>query len=131
MEELDKFLKSKDELQQQMGKRLKGYINAIVADNIDIVKGGNPVDEEALNFLWMLKTVIDPKDYDSYLKIISYNAKVNDTATALFYLEELLKNGYTDSDELYNLEDTAVLRISPEFNEIVKKYLKDARYGLD
>ncbi len=131
MEELQKFLKSPNELQQQMGKRLKGYVNALVADNIDIVQGGDPVDEEALNFLWMLKTLIDPKDYESYLSIISYNAKINDTGTSLFYLEELLKNGYTDKNKLYNLEDTAFLRITPEFNEIVAKYLKDARYGLD
>lgn len=129
MEELGKFLESKDELQRQMGKRLRGFINALVADNIDILKSGDPVDEEALNFLWMLKTVIDPKDYESYLKIISYNAKVNDTGTALFYLEELLKNGYENKAELYDLEDTAVLRITPEFNAIVEKYLEDARYG--
>ncbi|HET8736673.1 MAG TPA: alpha/beta hydrolase [Pricia sp.] len=129
MEELDTFLKSNDELQQQMGKRLQGYIEALVADHIDIVKSASPVDEEALNFLWMLKTVIEPKDYDSYLKIISYNAKVNDIGTALFYLEELLKNGYTNKAQLYELEDTAYLRITPEFNAIVEKYFEDARYS--
>lgn len=131
MEELEKFLNSKDELQRHMGKRLRGYIEALIADNIDILKSGDPVDEEALNFLWMLQTVIDPKDYNSYLKIISYNAKVNDTGTALFYLEELLKNGYTDKDRLYDIEDTAFLRITPEFNAIVEKYLEDARYSVD
>lgn len=131
MEELDKFLKSKEELQVQLGKRLKGYINALIADNIDILKGGEPMDEEALNFLWMLNTVIDPTDYDSYLKIISYSAKVNDTGTALFYLEELLKKGYTDKEKLYSLENAAFLRITPEFNEIIEKHLKDARYSVD
>ncbi|SDE04716.1 hypothetical protein SAMN05421636_10349 [Pricia antarctica] len=131
IEEIEKFIKNPDELQQQLGKRLNGYVNALVADNIDIVKSGDPVDGEALNFLWMLKTVINPKDYASYLKIISYNAKVDDTSTALFYLEELLKNGYTDRAELYDLEDTALLRLTPEFNDIVAKYLKASRYGLD
>ncbi|MGB7394597.1 MAG: alpha/beta hydrolase [Pricia sp.] len=131
MEELQKFLESRDELQRHMGNRLKGYIEALVADNIDILKAGDPVDEEALNFLWMLKTVIDSKDYESYLKIISYNAKVNDTGTALFYLEELLKNGYKDKAQLYDIEDTAFLRITPEFNAIVEKYLEEARYSVD
>lgn len=131
MEEIEKFLKNPDELQKQLGKRLNGYVSALVADNIDIVKSGDPVDGEALNFLYMLKTVINPKDYASYLKIISYNAKVNDTSTALFYLEELLKNGYSDRAELYDLEDTALLRLTPEFNDIVAKYLKEARYELD
>lgn len=131
MEELEKFKKNPDLLQQQMGKRLDGYINALIADNIDIIKASDPVDGESLNFLWMLKTVINPKDYESYLNIISYNAKVNDNSTALFYLEELLKNGYTDRPELYDLKDTALLRLTPEFNAIVGKYLKEARYELD
>lgn len=131
MDELEKFKKNPDVLQQQMGKRLDGYIHALIADNIDIIKATNPVDGEALNFLWMLKTVINPKDFASYLHIISYNAKVNDNSTALFYLEELLKNGYTNRAELYDLDDTALLRLTPEFNAIVGKYLKEARYELD
>lgn len=130
MEELEKFKKSPDILQQQMGKRLEGYINALVADNIDMVNAGSPLDIEALNFLWMLKTIIDPKAYDNYLRIISYNAKIDDYGTALFYLEELLKKDFTDRDRLYSLENTALLRITPEFNKIVEKYLKGARYDI-
>ena len=45
MEELQKFLDSKDELQRHLGRRLRGYIDALVADNIDILKAGDPVDE--------------------------------------------------------------------------------------
>jgi len=130
MEELEKFQKSPDILQQQMGKRLEGYVNAMVSDNVDMVNAGSPVDSEALNFLWMLKTIIDPKAYDNYLKIISYSAKIDDYGTALFYLEELLKNGYTDKVKLYSLENTVLLRITPEFNKIVEKYLEEARYEI-
>ena len=130
MEELEKFQKSPDILQQQMGKRLEGYVNAMVSDNIDMVNAESPVDGEALNFLWMLKTIIDPKAYDNYLKIISYSAKIDDYGTALFYLEELLKKGYADLAKLYSLENTALLRITPEFNKIVEKYLKEARYDI-
>lgn len=130
MEELQKFQKSGKILEQQMGRRLEGYVKALVADNIDLYKAASPVDEEALNFLWMLNTVIDPKAYENYLQIISYNAKIDDYGTAFFYLEELLKNGYTDRAKLYNLENTALLRITPEFNEIVAKYLKEARYDI-
>lgn len=130
MEELEKFKKSPDILQQQMGKRLEGYVNALVADNIDMVNAGSPVDTEALNFLWMLETIIEPLAYSNYEKIISYSAKIDDYGTALFYLEELLKKGYTDKTKLYSLENTALLRITPEFNEIVEKYLKDARYDI-
>ncbi len=130
MEELQKYQKSKDIFEQQMSKRLKGYVNALIADNVDLVKMDSPVDEEALNFLWMVNTVTDPTSYDPYLKIIAFNSKVEDYGTALFYLEELLKNGYTDQEALYSIDHTALLRISPEFNEIVAKYLKEARYDV-
>jgi hypothetical protein len=111
-----------------MGRRLNGFVNPLIADNIDMVNAESVVDEEALNFLWMLKTIVAPKSYDAYLKVISLNAKVEDYGTALFYLEELLKNGYTNREELYSLEHTAIFRLSPEFNKIVAQYLKESRY---
>jgi hypothetical protein len=45
-------------------------------------------------------------------------------------LEELLKNGFKDKTALYSLEHTALLRITPEFNELVAKYLKEPRYEI-
>ncbi len=128
IEELDKYTKSTNVFERQMGKRLKSYLNALIADNIDLVKATSPVDEEALLFLWMVNTITDVKNYDPYLKIISLSSKVEDYGTAMFYLEELLKAGYTDTKGLYALENTALLRITPEFNKVVAKYLKDARY---
>jgi len=130
MEKLDEFAKSSNVFERNMAARLRGYINALIADNVDIIEADDRVDEEALNLLWMLKTITDPKDYTSYLKIISNNAKVSEYSTALFYLEELLKQGYTDKEKLYALEHTSLLRITPEFNEIVQKYLKEARYDI-
>ncbi|MGB5819747.1 MAG: alpha/beta hydrolase [Saonia sp.] len=130
MDELKKFSKSSNKAEQQMGKRLSSFVNALIADNIDIINAEKLVDEEALNFLWMLKTITAPKEYGNYLKIISSNAKNEDFGTAIFYLEELLKNGYTDKTELYALEHTALLKITPKYNEIVAKYLKDARYDI-
>ncbi|MGS0524738.1 alpha/beta hydrolase [Zobellia nedashkovskayae] len=130
MEELQKFQKNPEVLQQKMGKRLEGYLKALVSDNVDMLSAEEPIDGEALNFLWMLKTVIEPDNYESYLKIISYTAKTDDYGTALFYLEELLKKGYKNGSELYGLENTALLRITPEFNELVEKYLKGARYTI-
>jgi len=76
-----------------MGRRLKSYVNALIDDNIDIVNSSNPIDEEALLILWMVRTITDAKSHNSYLKIISQSSKVEDYGTALFYLEELLKSG--------------------------------------
>ena len=130
MEKLQEYEKKTNKYEKQMGRRLKGFVNALIADNIDIIKAEAPVDEEALNFLWMVNTITDVKSYQSYLNIISYSAKIEDYGTALFYLEELLKNGYTDQAALYSLENTALFRIMPEFNKVVVKYLKDARYDI-
>ncbi|MCK0190209.1 alpha/beta hydrolase [Arenibacter sp. F20364] len=128
MGELKKYDKSKIEAEREMGKRLLGYVNALIEDNIDLVLSGNQTDQDVLSLLWMLKTITDPTDHSYYLKIIANSAKMEDYGTSLFYLEELLKNGFTNKAELYSLENTALLRITPEFNEIVAKYLKDARY---
>ena len=130
MGELKKYKNSKNNFQRQMGVRLEGYLNALIADNMDIINMDTPIDEEALNFLYMLKTITSPDDFSYYLKVISLNAKVEDYGTALYYLEELLKNGYTNTDELYALENTALFRITPEFNKLVAKYLKKARYEI-
>lgn len=128
MGELKKYDKKLDPFERQMGKRLLGYLNALIEDNIDIEKEYAAVNDEALSFLWMLKTITEPKAYSYYLKIISDSSKYEDFGTALFYLEELLKNGYEDKNRLYSLEHTALLRIMPEFNAIVNKYLKGSRY---
>ena len=130
MGELKKYKNSKNNFQRQMGVRLEGYLNALIADNMDIIALDTRIDEEALNFLWMLKTITSPDDFSNYLKVISWNAKVEDYGTALYYLEELLKKGYTNTDELYALENTALFRITPAFNALVAKYLKKARYEI-
>lgn len=130
MEELKKNQKSSNELERNMGIRLEGYLNALIEDNIDNIKLNDPIDEEALNILWMLKTITAPYDFLNYFEVISMNAKVEDYGTALFYLEELLKRGFNDTEKLYSLENTALFRITPEFNKLVEKYLKESRYDI-
>jgi hypothetical protein len=130
MSEIKKYLASPEPLEREMGKRLLGFLNALIEDNLDLELYQNPVNEEALSFLWMVKTITSPKEYKNYLSIISDSAKHEDFGTALFYLEELLKNGYTNTTELYALEHTALFRITPEFNTIVDKYLQGARYDI-
>lgn len=128
--EIDKFKNSTNQEQQKMGYRLEGYLVALTNDYIDTVLAEKNTDYDALSFLYMLKTIIAPKDYDPYLKIISLSAKNNDFGTSIFYLEELLKNGYTDADKLYNLESTTLLKLTPEYNALIEKYLKKGRYIL-
>lgn len=128
MDELDKLDKSRNIYERQMSKRLRGYINALIEDTIDMITLEKEIDLDALTFSYMLKTITDPQNFKYYLNVISNSARVEDYGTSLFYLEELLKNGYKDKKGLYGLEHTALLRITPEFNALVEKYLNVARY---
>jgi hypothetical protein len=130
MEGLKKLDKSAVLYERQMSRRLRGYLNALISDNIDFISSDKELDLEALNLLYMIRTITAPEEYAAYLKVISISAKMEDYGTALFYLEELLKNGYTDKGALYKLEHTALFRIMPEFNLLVEKYLKGARYEI-
>lgn len=128
--EIDKFISGSNIYEKEMGNRLLGYINALAEDNIDIVKSEALIDEDALALLYMLKTILEPQNFGFYLETISLSAKNEDFGTALFYLEEALKNGFKDADTLYELEGTALFRITPKFNALVEKYLKGARYEI-
>ncbi len=130
MTEINKFLEGPNRHEKEMGYRLQGYVNALAEDNIDLTKSEALIDEDALAFLYMLKTILEPQNFDFYLKIISLSAKNEDFGTALFYLEEAFKKGFTDGEKLYSLEDTALLRIDPKFNKLVSQYLKEARYKI-
>ncbi len=130
MTELDKFINGSNIHEQEMGHRLVGFLNALAEDNIALVQSGQMIDEDALAFLYMLKTILEPENFEFYLKTISLSAKNEDFGTALFYLEEAFKKGFEDKEKLYSLENTALLRITPEFNKMVEKYLKDARYDI-
>ncbi|MCL6265197.1 alpha/beta hydrolase [Flagellimonas myxillae] len=130
MGEINKFIEGSSKYESDMGYRLLGYINALAEDNIDIVASEELVDEGALIFLYMLKTILEPQNFNFYLKVISLSSKNEDYGTALFYLEEALKKGFADTDKLYSLEHTTLLRIDPKFNALVSKYLEDARYNI-
>lgn len=131
IDEINKFKNSTNQEQQKMGgHRLHSYLVALTDDFTDANLAEKNIDYDALSFLYMLKTIIDPEAYEAYLKIISLSAKNDDFGTSIFYLEELLKNGYTNAGKLYDLEFTTLLKITPEYNQLIEKYLKKGRYIL-
>jgi hypothetical protein len=120
--------KSNNPFELQMNNRLKSFVSFLTDKNIEDLRVEKIVDEEGLVFLFMLKTIINPQDFDAYENVISLSAKNEDYTTSLFYLEELLKVGFVDKNALYQIENTGLLRIAPEFNALILKYLNDARY---
>ncbi|WP_445384443.1 alpha/beta hydrolase [Robiginitalea sp. IMCC44478] len=125
---LSKFKDSEKLAEKRMGERLQDYVNTLINEYIRFHNAQEPIDDDSLILLYMLKTITESTDFEAYLRVVSLTSKYEDYGTALFYLEEALKKGFTDKQKLYELEHTALLRISPEFNELVSKYLEDARY---
>ena len=121
MDKLRTFIESPIRQKNLMGKRLIGFVNALAEDNIAIAEEED--DKEGVLLLWMLKTITDPADPGYYLKVIQEGARIEDFGTALFYMEELLKTGFKDTDELNKLEHTGLLRISPEYKALIDKYI--------
>ncbi|QWX82776.1 alpha/beta hydrolase [Cellulophaga sp. HaHaR_3_176] len=130
MQELNKHVASNNPFERQMGNRLIGFLSYLVDSYIADLNVEKVKDEEGLTFLWMLKTIIDSDNFEAYKSVISYSAKNEDYSTSLYYLEELLKSGFKNKKEIYAIENTALLRITPEFNDLVEQYLKDSRYDL-
>ena len=120
IEKLDGYIKSPLQEEKRMGKRLKGFVNALAEDNLALVE--EQADPEGRLLLWMLKTIIDPSDHEYYLKVIQESARIEEFGTALFYIEEAFKNGFADFDRLNQLEHTALLRITNDYKELLKKY---------
>ena len=123
MEKLNGYLTSSLEEEKRMGKRLYGFVNALVEDNLALVE--EQADPEGRLLLWMLKTITDPSNYEYYLKVIQESARIEEFGTALFYIEEAFKNGFKDVDRLNTLEHTALLRITTDYRELLEKYTKD------
>ena len=130
MQEFRNLQQSSRPEERLMGLRLEGFINVLADDYIRLERLEQRPDYDALILLYMLKTITDPEAPENYLQVVSLTAKYDDYGTALFYLEELLKRGYNDRAALYALDHTALLRISPEFNALIAKYLGEARYEI-
>ncbi len=130
MSELDAKIDSSsiNTLEKKAAHRLKGYVKNSVESRWNALRVDQKTSFEQKLFVNILRTLIDPKNYKAYLETISYSAREGDTNAALFYLEELLQNGYTDYDTLYAIPGTSAIRISEEYNTIVKEYLGKSKY---
>ncbi len=131
MGKITKYKQSAKREEQLLGERLDGYLNALVEEYLELSGQEPNPDYDGLILLNMLKTITAPEDYEHYLQVISLTAKYSDFGTSNYYLEALLKKGYTDADKLYNLPHTGLLRISPEYNALIAQYIGEARYAIE
>ena len=127
VDELEKLKTGAGDAKSNMAYRLLGYLDFVSKREYDnIVNSKEPIDIKI--FISVLRTAINKNDPEAYLKIISLAAADGDQETALLYLEDLLKTGYSDMESLYNIEGALDLQFTREYNQLVKKYLGDSKF---
>ena len=127
VDELEKLQKNSTDAKSNMAYRLLGYLDFLSKREFDsIIKSNASIDTKV--FISVLRTAINKNDPEAYLKIISLAGSDGDYETALLYLEDLLKTGYTDMESLYNIDGALDLQFSAEYNQIVKEYLGDSKF---
>ncbi|RKS45070.1 hypothetical protein BC962_2745 [Gillisia mitskevichiae] len=125
--EIDSLKSSNVVAEVELGYRLEDYLQTYTKERfteLKSVKAG--IDK--LILISILRTVFDKENPEGYFSIISLSAQDGDYYTAMLYLEDLLKTGYKNLEELYNIPGTLDLKLSPEFNELIKKYLGESKY---
>ncbi|MDH7444496.1 hypothetical protein [Aquimarina sp. 2201CG14-23] len=128
MNELDTLIVSNEKYATNMAFRIKGYLKNLIKEykKEDKTKEEQVLDQKI--FLNVLSTIVDKEDFESYRNVISFSAMDQDYETALFYLEKMLQHGFKDIEQLYVIEGTLALKLSKEYNELIKKYLGTSKY---
>ncbi|WP_034923336.1 hypothetical protein [Gillisia sp. CAL575] len=125
--EIDSLKKSKIVAELEVGNRLENYLQTYTKKRFEELKATN-AGIDGLILISILRTVFDKENPEGYFSIISLSAQDGDYYTALLYLEDLLKTGYNNLEQLYEIPGTLDLKLSPEFNELIKKYLGESKY---
>ncbi|WP_461533376.1 hypothetical protein [Sinomicrobium sp.] len=101
----------------KMVKRIRKVLQASVKATISDRK----LKDDQLLFANAFLVLLDPKAEEATLEVIRYSTKKSEYGMALFYLEQLLKNGFTDIARLNAMDDIALLRILPEYSDILEE----------
>ena len=127
IKELQDLRVSNNIAEVEMAHRLEGQLRDLAKNAFLDLKEGN-ADIDSMVFTAILQTIFDKQNPEGYRNIISLSSQDGDYYTALLYLEDLLKTGYKDLDSLYDIPGTLDLKMSPEYNSLVKQYLGDSKY---
>ena len=125
--ELKKYQGGENIAEAEMAYRLQGFLTSLANSYYDaLTRAGASADP--LVFTAVLQTIFDKKDPLGYKNIISISAQDGDYEMAMLYLEDLLKTGYKDMEALYDIPGTLDLKLSPEYNAVIKKYLGESKF---
>jgi hypothetical protein len=112
----------------KMAERLKGYVGDVANRYREEFEDQKRVSLESKMITNLVATIYNPHNYEAYKNIITLSAQDDDFDTALYYLEEMLKNGYKNMESLYEIPGTLGLKLTPEFNQLIEKYIGTSRY---
>src|SRR5690606_33147507 len=111
---------------ENLGKRLLSFLNIAAKE---LANSYNETDHlDNLLYIAILQTLVDEKNYNAYLNVLRYTVNKSEYGMALYYLEKMLKNGFKDTQLLDDQKGIALLRIQPEYNELLESYGLDTRY---
>lgn len=126
---LEKERDSTNQLQANKAYRLLDYLdNLTKAKFIDSQNSILKIDNKI--FISIIRTIVKPEEEDAYFEIIKLAGHDGDYQTALLYMEDLLQTGFSDFEELYQLEGILNLQISTDFNKLIKKYGGKPKYTI-
>lgn len=127
MKHLDKsFSAHKEMAYRKMAIRIKSMLR-VIGD-----QAKNELEEPAhfkqLLFTNIFLTLTDDHDYDAHLEAVRLAVALGDYDIALYYTDKLLENGFKDVSRLRDYPGITLLRIQPEFGEILEKYGFKSRF---
>ncbi|MGS2763728.1 acetylxylan esterase [Sinomicrobium sp. M5D2P9] len=116
---LEKIEKGDNRARTKMAKRLKNMLKAVMEETIPTL---DSTHTDRLLFANAFMVLLDPGREDAYLEVLRYSVKKSEYGMALFYLEQLLNQGFKDVNKLNSIEGIALLRILPEYNDILEEH---------
>ncbi|MCJ7756874.1 MAG: hypothetical protein MUP24_01910 [Gillisia sp.] len=127
IKDLKAYQQGENQAEAEMAYRLEGLLQFLAKTSFQELNEAK-AHIDRLVFTAILQTVFDKENPEGYRSIISLSAGDGDYDTALLYLEDLLKTGYKEMGPLYNIPGTLDLKLSPEYNALIKKYLGESRF---
>lgn len=127
IKDLEESQKSGNMAEQEMGYRLQGHLQNMAEESFTQFSESK-ANIDLLIYTAVLETIFDKENPKGYFDVISLSASDGDYATSMLYLEDLLKTGYKNIDALYNIPGTLDLKLSPEYNLLIKKYIGKSKF---
>lgn len=126
--QLEQLTTGENEPEADMAQRLLNMLNELSKIKRAELEASKEATLESKLLANMIQTIFDQQNFKAYKNVISLSAQDRDYSTALFYLEEMLKNGFDDMEALYDIEGTLALKMTPEYNWLIRKYLGSSKF---